>query len=116
VVTAFKPRVYKYPASIYSGCITYPQEALPIVAKGVSDFATRSSGPRTAMHFYCLDLDQGAFTGRKSKPGIVVFVYDANGEEHGRSDAGFKWALDIEGAVDDTKSLSYREANAQFGR
>jgi hypothetical protein len=116
VVTAFKLRVYKYPASIYSGRIMYPQETLPVVAKAVADFVARPPDPRTAMHFYCLDLDQGAFTGRKPKPGIAIFVYDANGEEHGRSDVGFKGALDIEGAVDETTSMTYREVNAGFGQ
>jgi hypothetical protein len=86
----------------------YAQETLPVVAKAVADFVAQPPDPRTAMHFYCLDLDQGAFTGRKPKPGIAIFVYDANGEEHGRSDVGFTWALDIEGAVDETTSMTYR--------
>jgi hypothetical protein len=115
VVTAFKLRVYKYPSSIYSGRITYPQEAFPVVVKAVADFVRRPSNPRTALHFYCLDHVQGAFTGQKPQPGIALFVYDANGEEHGRSDAGFKWALDIKGAVDETASMTYREVNAGFG-
>ena len=115
MVTAFKLKVYRYPDSIYSGRIVYPQEALPVVAKAVSDFVSRSTDPRVALHFYCLDLDQGAFTGRKPNPGIAVFVYDANGEGHGRSDAGFKWALDVEGAVDETKCSTYRQVNAAWG-
>lgn len=116
MVTAFKLRVYKYPSSIYSGRITYPQDALPVVVKAVADFVRRPSNPRTAMHFYCLDLNQGAFTSQKPRPGIAIFIYDANGEEHGRSVAGFKWALDIKGAVDETASMTYREVNAAFGR
>jgi hypothetical protein len=69
-----------------------------------------------ALHLYCLDLTQGAFTGQDPSPGIAILVFDANGEEHGRSDAGFKWALEIEGAVDFTKSMSLREVNQQGGR
>lgn len=32
---------------------------------------------------------------------LVIHVFDANGEEHGR--ANFRWALDIPGAIDQTK-------------
>lgn len=116
VVTTFKLRVYKYPTSIYSGRVTYPEEALPMVAKAISDFVSRPSNPRMALHFYCLDLNRGAFTGRKPRPGIAIFVYDANGEEHGRSDTGLKWAFDIEGAIDETRSMTLREVNAQLGQ
>lgn len=68
------------------------------------------------MHFYCLDLTQGSFTGQSPQPGIAIAVYDANGEEHGRSDAGFKWALDIKGAVDMTESMTLRQVSQQFGK
>jgi cysteine desulfurase len=34
------------------------------------------------------------------KRGLSVLIFDANGEEQGRSSAGFKWALNIEGAID----------------
>jgi len=43
-------------------------------------------------------------------------VYDTNGEEHGRSNDGFKWALDIEGAVDMTESMTLRQVSQQFGK
>ena len=53
-----------------------------------------------ALHLYCLDLTHGAFTGQDPTPGIAILVFDANGEEHGRSEPSFKWGLDIEGAID----------------
>lgn len=115
MATAFKFKVYPYPSSVYSGRILYPNEALPVVAKGVADFARLSADPKTALHFYCLDLDGGAITGHPPRPGIAVFVYDAHGEEHGRSQAGFKWALDIEGAVDETTRMTFREVNQVWG-
>jgi hypothetical protein len=68
-----------------------------------------------ALHLYCLDISHGAFTGQAPTPGIAILVFDANGEEHGRSEAGFKWALDIEGAMDQTKSMTHREVNQQAG-
>lgn len=115
VVVAFKLKVYKHPSSIYSGMILYPGEALPVLAKGISDFVSRCADPKVAMHFYCLDLAQGTFTGHGPVPGLAILIYDANGEEHGRSAAGFKWALEIPGATDMTQTLNYRQVNQQAG-
>ena len=39
------------------------------------------------------------------KAGLSVLIFDANGKEHGRSNAGLKWALNIEGAIDMTKGV-----------
>jgi hypothetical protein len=36
----------------------------------------------------------------------MLLVYDAHGEAHGRSDIGFKWALDIPGAIDMTSTMT----------
>jgi len=36
-------------------------------------------------------------------------IFDANGEEHGRSENGFKWAFDIPGAIDTTKVMTLLE-------
>ncbi|ORY06215.1 cysteine desulfurase [Clohesyomyces aquaticus] len=111
VVTAFKLKAYKYPSKVYSGMIFYPRESLSALAKAVPEFAERSTDPKIAVHFYCLDMYQGAFVGKPAVPGIGLLVYDAYGEEHGRSGAGFKWALDIPGATDTTAEMSYREVN-----
>ena len=46
---------------------------------------------------------------------IGLLVYDANGLDHGRSEAGFKWALEILGAVDMTKSMSLTDLHLQQG-
>lgn len=113
-VVALKLKVYRYPSSIYSGIVTYPRDALPVLAKAIPEFIDRCDDPKMAMHFYCLDLTQGSFTGQSPQPGIAIAVYDANGEEHGRSDAGFKWALDIKGAVDMTETMTLRQVSQQF--
>ena len=39
---------------------------------------------------------------------LVVHAFDAHGEEHGRSDEGFAWALGLEGAVDGTKLMNLK--------
>jgi FAD/FMN-containing dehydrogenase len=116
VVTAFKMRVYKYPNQIFCGQIVYPPDALADVARETAAFAARCDDPKVAMHLYCLDMTAGTYAGKEPKPGLAICPYDANGPEHGRSDKGFKWAFDIPGAIDMTKTTTFREANQQFGR
>ncbi|KIW96534.1 uncharacterized protein Z519_01925, partial [Cladophialophora bantiana CBS 173.52] len=114
VATAFKMRVYKYPSSIFCGQIVYPSDALKDIARETAAFASRCSDPKMALHLYCLNMTAGTYAGKEPKPGLAIFAYDANGPEHGRSKDGFKWALDIPGAVDLTKTLNFREVNQQF--
>jgi len=45
----------------------------------------------------------------------ISSIRNCNREEHNRSDAEFKWALDIEGAVDMTESMTLRQISQQFG-
>jgi hypothetical protein len=116
VVTSFKLKAYKYPSSIYSGMIAFPYSSLEALSRGVSDFSKRSDDPRMAMHVFVLDSQGRALKGLPSEADLSLFVYDANGEEHGRSAAGFKWALGVEGAIDMTKGgLSLRDVNGMQG-
>lgn len=110
VVTAFRFKAYKYPQEVYSGIILFGREALPELMKKVPEFVGQNRDPKVAMHFYCLDMTQGAFIGKPSVPGLGLLVYDAHGEEHGRNEA-FKWALEIPGAIDTTKGMSLRQVN-----
>ncbi|PSN68843.1 FAD-binding domain-containing protein [Corynespora cassiicola Philippines] len=112
VVTAFKFRAHKYPQDIYSGMIMFPRDALDVLAKKVPEFEVNNTDPKVAMHFYCLDLTNGAFVGKPTVPGLALTVYDAHGETHGRE--LFKWALEIPGAKEMTKSMTYRQTNEQF--
>ncbi|KAL6242239.1 hypothetical protein RBB50_010787 [Rhinocladiella similis] len=114
VVTAYKMRVYNYPSSVYCGQIVYPADALPDLAREVPAFAARCSDPKVALHLYCLNLSMGTYAGNETKPGLAIFAYDAHGEEHGRSEEGFKWALDIKGAMDMTKAVNIRQVNEGF--
>lgn len=116
VVTAYKMRVYNYPSSVYCGQIVYPADALPDLAREVPAFAARCSDPKVALHLYCLNLSMGTYAGNETKPGLAIFAYDAHGEEHGRSEEGFKWALDIKGAMDMTKAVNIRQVNEGFGK
>lgn len=114
IVTAFKLKVRKFSQKIYSGSINYPRSSLPALAKGVAEFAKRiDEWPSTAMYLYNLDLMEGVFIGAKAQPGLAIWLFDTKGEEHGR--AVFKWALEIEGAVDLTKVMNLREVNIYGG-
>lgn len=46
---------------------------------------------------------------------LVVHAFDAHGEEHGRSEEGFGWALALKGAVDQTKVMNLRRVAALQG-
>lgn len=112
VVTCFKLKAYCCPSSVYSGMIFFPPNALRALSQGLSGFVERTNDPKIAMNAFILNPDSPFFD---SPPGFGVMVYDANGEEHGRSEQGFKWALDIEGAVDMTKKMSLFEVNQLTG-
>jgi hypothetical protein len=62
------------------------------------------------MFLYCLRKELLTGLGATGDM-LVVHVYDALGEKHGRSEEGFKWALDIEGAIDMTKELTLKEVS-----
>ncbi|OQE02730.1 hypothetical protein PENVUL_c039G07906 [Penicillium vulpinum] len=111
VLIEVKLRVYPYPDKIYSGQISYPRSAFSVVAKAISKFTAECKDPKMAMHIFPLDLSQGHYVGDTPKPGIGLQVFDAHGEKHGRSAEGFGWALDIEGAIDGTSSMTIRECN-----
>ena len=67
------------------------------------------------LQIYVMDLERRGLKEKMPEPDIAVFVYDAHGKEHGRSEEGFKWALDIEGATDMTVETSIREVNLLQG-
>ncbi|KAJ9635178.1 hypothetical protein H2199_008664 [Coniosporium tulheliwenetii] len=111
VLVAVKLKCYRYTNAVYSGSIFLPNEALEQISRGVSDFANRPSDPKMAMHVVVGDLTGSAAGGDPTKLPIFLMVYDANGEAHGRSEEGFKWALDIPGAVDMTSAMTLREVH-----
>ncbi|KAI5248412.1 FAD binding domain-containing protein [Aureobasidium subglaciale] len=110
IVTAFKLKVHEFSQKIYSGSIGYPRAVLPAVARGIEEFARMADGwPGTAMYLYNLDLMEGAFIGAAAQPGIAIWLFDPEGEEHGREI--FKWAFEIDGALDLTEVMNLREVN-----
>jgi hypothetical protein len=81
-------QVRRYTSSIYAGMIAFPYSSLHALSNGVSYFAKRPGDPKMAMHVYVLDAEGAAFRGQSSKAGLSVLIFDANGEELGRSSAG----------------------------
>jgi hypothetical protein len=77
------------------------------VAKGIVAMDKRKRDPKVAMFLYVMRKELLKFIGADDDM-LVVHAYDALGEEHGRSEAGFKWALDLPGAVDSTKVMNLR--------
>ncbi|EON68665.1 hypothetical protein W97_07923 [Coniosporium apollinis CBS 100218] len=107
-LVAVRLKCYQYTDSIYSGSIYFPIEALEQVSVAVSEFANRPSDPKMAMHVFLGGWESSEITGEPAKPPMSIMVYDAHGEAHGRSEQGFKWALNIPGAVDETSTMTLR--------
>lgn len=115
IVTAFKLRVYNYSQNIYSGSVKFPRSALQEAAKEIEVFTSRmEEWPGTAMYLYNTDLMEGSFIGAAPQPGIAIWLFDPEGEEHGRKI--FEWAFKIEGAVDETKVMNLRQINIHGGK
>ncbi|KAL2385892.1 hypothetical protein RJZ90_001066 [Blastomyces dermatitidis] len=111
VVSAFKIKVYRCPQKILAGTIAFPKTAIKAVSKGASDFVKRLTDPKLAAHVVVMNFDPPTGSDAIPQPSIAINIFDAHGEEHGRSELGFKWAFDIEGAVDMTKEMTIREVN-----
>ena len=106
------------PKGIFTGRIFYPRSQLEVVVKAVAEYSERCEDPKMALHFYCLTMETTQ-TGEvlESRPkqagmGVAIMLYDARGEEHGISEEGFKWAMDIEGATVMTQTMDFVAVNA----
>ncbi|PYI21644.1 FAD-binding domain-containing protein [Aspergillus violaceofuscus CBS 115571] len=95
-----KLRVFPYPQHIWAGPILVPRGRLEEVAEGIANFLCRPVGPRITMFLYVVKGRLLESIGMDEDM-LVIHAFDANGEEHGR--AHFRWALDIPGAIDQTK-------------
>ncbi|OJD38882.1 cysteine desulfurase [Diplodia corticola] len=126
LVTAFHFRTYPYSTSILSGYISFPPSSLEAVSHGVSAHAARPVDPLVSFHCLIAIVDEklpsqsswteSADQSDSSGINVGIFIFDARGEEHGRSEQGFKWAFDIAGAVDKTTVVnSLREVNELQG-
>lgn len=101
-MVSLKFRARKYTSSIFSGTIVYPSWSIEGLSKADSRWATEVHDPKVAMHVFIVDSQDRALhmagNGKIVDPQLVALIYDARGESHGRSDHGFKWALEVDGA------------------
>ncbi|KIX93842.1 uncharacterized protein Z520_10467 [Fonsecaea multimorphosa CBS 102226] len=104
VVTRFKLRARKYQPQIWGGYIFIPKTELRAVVRGIAAMDARPPNPKVAFCLFVMRKEQLIHMGAKEDM-LMILAFDALGETHGRSDAGFKWALDCPGAVDTTKII-----------
>lgn len=107
VMTKVVLRAHQYPTRIWSGMILIPKDHLQALASKIHDFISKPQHPKLNFLTFVvqqhllpavLETDQlSAFTGDV----IVLQVYDACGENHGRE--AFRWALEMPGAIDKTR-------------
>lgn len=93
-------RVFRYPQNIWAGPILIPCEQLQAVAEGIAHFTSKPVDPKVTMFLYVVKKRLLESIGTDSDM-LLILAFDAHGKDHGRD--SFKWALDIPGAVDQTK-------------
>lgn len=69
--------------------VTLPYSSLEVLSKGISAFAGRHD-LKVAMHIFMLDGEGTTLKGQLAKASLSLLVFDAHGEVHRRSEAGFK--------------------------
>lgn len=97
-------RLHETPPSVYYGTIVAPRSSLPEAAAHISRFSTSVVDPGVSLFMF---IQKGSFQGMHKvnfdEPEALVFqMFDTNGEAHGRQT--FKWALDLPGAQDFTRT------------
>ena len=70
--------------------------------------------PQASMDLYVLRKEQAAEMDA-TEDLLIVQAFDALGDEHGRSEHGFKWALEIPDAKDMTKITNLRGTSQMHG-
>ncbi|KAE8152546.1 hypothetical protein BDV25DRAFT_61515 [Aspergillus avenaceus] len=103
VLVTVKLRVFPYPQNIWAGQILIPRESLEQVADGIENFLSKPVDPKITMFLYVVKGRLLESIGSDSDM-LVIHAFDANGEKHGR--ANFQWALNIDGAVDQTMTTN----------
>ncbi|KAI9926212.1 hypothetical protein ASPWEDRAFT_53453 [Aspergillus wentii DTO 134E9] len=99
VLVQVKLRLFPYPQRIWAGEILIPRERLEHVAEGIANFVAQPVDPKVTLFLYVVKGRLLQSIGTDSDM-LVLHVFDAHGEEHGRTN--FQWALNIPGAVDQT--------------
>lgn len=104
-MTALRLKAHKYGSSIFSGMIFYPSSTVETISKRVAKWVKDCPDPKLAMHLFLFDFSSKSLHGEIVEPQLVGLIFDGHGEAHARSEKGFQWALDIEGAKEDLKEM-----------
>ncbi|KZL73713.1 FAD binding domain-containing protein [Colletotrichum tofieldiae] len=104
VVTKVLLRAHPYPTDIWSGMVLVPRKTLPQLVDKIYTFNQSVPHPKVNYFVYLMPK-QLLFTVLEevepdAEDSIVLHVYDALGEKHGRDI--FKWVLQMPGAIDRT--------------
>lgn len=91
--------------------IHYPAESVHELSAAVANWVRTTADPKLAMHLFVFDFSMRTLHGEAAQPHLVALIFDSHGEEHGRSDKGFKWALDIPGAVPRVREMALPEVH-----
>lgn len=106
IATHFKFRARHFPENgkLWGGPILIPRNRVPEAAKGIMSMIEKDKrdelGSKPAMFLYVMKAELLHFIGATMDM-LVIHAYDGRGEAEGRKE--FQWALDIDGAVDQTK-------------
>lgn len=113
-MTKLKLKAYRYTQSIYAGPIIIPRRHASVVVKGVARMNNRTIAPQVSMDLFVARKEQLAHRGAVEDL-FLITVYDALGEEHAKSEDGFKWALDIPDAVVMATVMDLRRVSQMHG-
>ncbi|KAJ4304769.1 hypothetical protein N0V90_000297 [Kalmusia sp. IMI 367209] len=110
VMTKVFLRAHYYPTDIWSGMIIIPRRQGHAVVNRIEEYFASQPHPKVNMFMYIvperllpiyLESEE-----EFHEDVIVLHVYDALGEKHGRM--VFQWALEMEGTIDRTKVVNMR--------
>lgn len=107
IATHFKFRAHHVPENghLWGGPIMIPRDKIAEAAKGIVSMVEKDKkgeqSSKTAIYLYVLRKEQLKITGITDDV-LVVHAYDGRGEVGGRE--AFRWALEIDGAIDQTRS------------
>lgn len=98
-------RAHPYPENIWSGLILIPRKWLPELIQEMAEFNRIEQDPKVTYFMYLCPKKLLPSILEEEEPdagdSLILHVYDALGEEHGRHT--FAWALNKPGTIDRTR-------------
>ena len=117
VVTKVRFHAHEYRQRPFSGFLFFPKTSLRQVSAEVARWTNETGDPKMALHILIVGSGPSlALHGESLEPLLMALIYDAHGEAHARSAAGFKWIFEIDGVkegegTNKPREMSLREVN-----